>query len=41
MIELVNMEESGILTCTATNEFGIATAKAHVIVHHSEYLSKT
>ncbi|CAG2194348.1 HMCN [Mytilus edulis] len=36
MIELVNMEESGILTCKATNAFGIATAKAQVIVHHSD-----
>ncbi|XP_063438578.1 fibropellin-1-like isoform X1 [Mytilus trossulus] len=35
VIELVDMQESGVLTCTATNEFGMDTAKATVIVHHS------
>ncbi|CAC5385821.1 unnamed protein product [Mytilus coruscus] len=34
VIELVGMQESGILTCTATNEFGMDTAKATVVVHH-------
>ncbi|XP_052084907.1 interference hedgehog-like [Mytilus californianus] len=36
VIELVDMQKSGILTCTATNEFGVDIAKTTVIVHHSK-----
>ncbi|XP_071140710.1 leucine-rich repeats and immunoglobulin-like domains protein 1 [Mytilus edulis] len=35
VIEFVNIQLSGILTCTATNEFGLDTATATVVVQHS------
>lgn len=31
------MQVSGTITCTATNEFGLDTATATVIVHHSKF----
>ncbi|XP_076082119.1 neuronal cell adhesion molecule-like [Mytilus galloprovincialis] len=35
VLKLVNMQESGVLRCTAENEFGSDTKSAHVIVKHS------
>ncbi|XP_076082109.1 uncharacterized protein LOC143052856 isoform X2 [Mytilus galloprovincialis] len=32
---LINIQESGLLSCTATNEFGTESASAHVIVEQS------
>ncbi|CAG2219381.1 PLG [Mytilus edulis] len=32
ILQLINIQESGLLSCTATNEFGTESASAHVIV---------
>lgn len=39
MLELVNMQDSGQLTCTAENEFGSDTKSTNVIVKHRKFCS--
>lgn len=37
VLKLLNMQDSGQLTCTAVNEFGSDTKSANVIVKHCKF----